>query len=98
MNHQMPLSLCARLVTVVCIAVGSVGCASTRPWTNEPLAAQGTVRYDGWAQLFDASRLPDVLVVANFSGGGSRAAAFAHACHWPLRWPRRAPCRCSSAR
>lgn len=79
MNHQMLLNLCARLATVVCIAVGSVGCASTRPWTNEPLAAQETVRYDGWAQLFDASRLPDVLVVANFSGGGSRAAAFAHA-------------------
>lgn len=79
MNDQMPLRLCARLVAVVCIAVGSVGCASTRPWTNEPLAAQETVRYDGWAQLFDASRLPDVLVVANFSGGGSRAAAFAHA-------------------
>jgi NTE family protein len=79
MKHSMFLNRCARLVTVVCIAVGSIGCASTRPWTNEPLGAQETVRYDGLAQLFDASRLPDVLVVANFSGGGSRAAAFAHA-------------------
>ena len=66
-------------VVALCIALGSSGCASTRPWTNEPLAAQETVRYDGLAQLFDASRLPDFLVVANFSGGGSRAAAFAHA-------------------
>jgi predicted acylesterase/phospholipase RssA len=54
-------------------------CSTTCPWSNEPLASQEAVRYDGLAQLFDASRLPDVLVVANFSGGGSRAAAFAHA-------------------
>lgn len=35
--------------------------------------------YDGRAQLLDSSRNPDLLVVASFSGGGSRAAAFAHA-------------------
>jgi NTE family protein len=69
----------AGLVIAACIALASAGCASTRPWANEPLAAQETVAYDGLAQLFDASRLPDLLVVVNFSGGGSRAAAFAHA-------------------
>jgi NTE family protein len=69
----------AGLVMAACFALGSAGCASTRPWSNEPLAAQETVQYDGLAQLFDSSRMPDLLVVVNFSGGGSRAAAFAHA-------------------
>jgi NTE family protein len=69
----------AGLVIGACTALGSAGCASTRPWSNEPLAPQETVAYDGFAQLFDASRRPDLLVVAHFSGGGSRAAAFAHA-------------------
>jgi len=69
----------ARLAATLCVALAASGCSTTRPWANEPLTAQETVRYDGLAQLFDASRLPDVLVVAHFSGGGSRAAAFAHA-------------------
>jgi NTE family protein len=60
-------------------ALALSGCSTTRPWSNEPLAAQETVRYDGRAQLMDDSRNPDLLVVASFSGGGSRAAAFAHA-------------------
>jgi len=68
-----------RLCALLAIAHGMVACSTMRPWSNEPLAAQETVRYDGLSQLFDSSRLPDVLVVANFSGGGSRAAAFAHA-------------------
>ncbi len=67
------------LVIAACLALCSAGCASTRPWSNEALAAQETVQYDGLAQLFDADRMPDLLVVVNFSGGGSRAAAFAHA-------------------
>jgi NTE family protein len=36
-------------------------------------------KYDGLAQVVDKSRHADLLVVASFSGGGSRAAAFAHA-------------------
>ena len=52
------------------VALAAGGCSTTRPWLNEPLTAQETVGYDGLAQLFDASRLPDVLVVAHFSGGG----------------------------
>lgn len=79
MNIVMRSRRRAGLVISMCIALGSAGCASTRPWFNEPLAAQETVQYDGLAQLFDASRLADLLVVVNFSGGGSRAAAFAHA-------------------
>jgi len=79
MNDMMPLRRCAFFCATLCIALGTTGCASTRPWSNAALAAQETVEYDGLAQLFDSSRLPDVLVVANFSGGGSRAAAFAHA-------------------
>ena len=43
-------------VVALCSALGSSGCASTRPWTNEPLAAQETVRYDGLAQLFEDRR------------------------------------------
>jgi NTE family protein len=66
-------------MATACIVIASTGCATTRPWTNPPLAADEPVRYDGLAQLFDATRQPDLLVVANFSGGGSRAAAFAHA-------------------
>jgi hypothetical protein len=69
------LGLCALLA----IALGVAACSTTRPWSNEPLGAEETVRYDGLAQLLDSSRPPDVLVVANFSGGGSRAKAFAHA-------------------
>jgi NTE family protein len=68
-----------RLCALLAVVLGTVACSTTRPWSNAPLGAQETVRYDGLAQLFDPSRLPDVLVVANFSGGGSRAAAFAHA-------------------
>ncbi len=79
MNIPKTLRRCAWLAGALGIALGSTGCSTTRPWSNPPLAAQETVLYDGWAQLFDASRLPDVLVVAHFSGGGSRAAAFAHA-------------------
>jgi NTE family protein len=60
-------------------------CSTTRPWSNEPLAAQESVAYDGRAQLVDGSRHPDLLVVASFSGGGSRAAAFAHAVLAELR-------------
>ena len=73
------LKAMARLATTLCFGLAASGCSTTRPWLNEPLAAQETVRYDGLAQLFDAGRLPDVLVVAHFSGGGSRAATFAHA-------------------
>lgn len=60
-------------------------CSTTRPWSNEPLAARESVAYDGRAQLLDGSRHPDLLVVASFSGGGSRAAAFAHAVLAELR-------------
>lgn len=68
-----------RLGALMAIALCMAACSTTRPWSNPPLDAQETVQYDGLAQLFDPSRLPDVLVVVNFSGGGSRAAAFAHA-------------------
>ena len=68
-----------RLGALMAIALCMAACSTTRPWSNPPLDAQETVKYDGLAQLFDPSRLPDVLVVVNFSGGGSRAAAFAHA-------------------
>jgi|APFre7841882724_1041349.scaffolds.fasta_scaffold02628_4 NTE family protein len=55
------------------------GCSSARPWLNEPLRPAEVVRYDGRAQFADPARAADILVVASFSGGGSRAAAFAHA-------------------
>jgi NTE family protein len=54
-------------------------CSSTRPWVNPPLQAAEKVRYDGRAQFVDPARARDLLVVASFSGGGSRAASFAHA-------------------
>jgi NTE family protein len=60
-------------------------CSTTHPWSNEPLAAQESVVYHWRAQLLDSSRHPDLLVVASFSGGGSRAAAFAHAVLAELR-------------
>jgi len=62
---------------IVVAALG--GCSTTQPWTNAPLAVDEPIRYDGRAQMYDAGRAPDLLVVASFSGGGSRAAAFAHA-------------------
>jgi NTE family protein len=79
LNALKPSRYRALLGGALCLALAAAGCSTTRPWSNPPLAAQETVRYDGLAQLFDPSRLPDVLVVAHFSGGGSRAASFAHA-------------------
>lgn len=55
------------------------GCSTARPWLNPPLEPGEQIRYDGRQQIGDPSRAGDLLVVASFSGGGSRAAAFAHA-------------------
>lgn len=55
------------------------GCSTARPWINEPLQPGAAVAYDGRRPFSDPSRAGDLLVVASFSGGGSRAAAFAHA-------------------
>ncbi len=74
-----PLLRRARLALALCATLAATGCSTTHPWSNPALTGEETVRYDGLAQLFDPSRLPDVLVVAHFSGGGSRAATFAHA-------------------
>jgi NTE family protein len=62
---------------VICATLS--GCSSARPWINPPLAAEAGIRYDGRRQFADPTRAPDLLVVASFSGGGSRAASFAHA-------------------
>jgi NTE family protein len=71
------------------------GCSTARPWLNPPLQPGGTVQYDGKRQIADPARARDILVVASFSGGGSRAAAFAyatirelehHAFDWNGRW------------
>ncbi len=91
MKTMLSLRRFALLAGTLMVALVTSGCSSVRPWSNGPLQAQETVRYDGLAQLFDSSRLPDMLVVANFSGGGSRAAAFAHAVlseldAAPFRW------------
>jgi NTE family protein len=70
--------VCAMAATMI-LSVGSTACSTARPWLNEALTSQERVRYDGFEQLLDGNRLRDVLVVASFSGGGTRAAAFAHA-------------------
>jgi NTE family protein len=67
----------ASLAATLCLAL--CACSNLKPWQNDALRVGEVVRYDGREQLFDAARIPDVLVVASFSGGGSRAAAFAHA-------------------
>lgn len=74
----LPSTLVQRLGCLL-FALLLSACSTTRPWSNEPLAEQESMAYDGRAQLADRSRNPDLLVVASFSGGGSRAAAFAHA-------------------
>ena len=48
------------------VALMLSACSTTRPWSNEPLAAREGVVYDGRAQLVDNSRHPDLLVVASF--------------------------------
>lgn len=71
-----PLS---RLVLLV-LALALAGCAGTRPWINPPLAA------DAPAQAFDPRQLSRVqgadrlavTGIVTLSGGGARAAAFAH--------------------
>jgi NTE family protein len=68
----------ARVALVVAIAT-TVGCSTSRPWINTALEPGEAIAYDGRAQMFDPSRAPDLLVVTSLSGGGSRAAAFAHA-------------------
>jgi NTE family protein len=55
------------------------GCSTAQPWLNPPLEPGEQVRYDGRQQIGDRARASDLLVVASFSGGGSRAAALAHA-------------------
>jgi len=70
---------CMARLSCLLAALSLSACSTTRPWSNEPLAAREAVVYDGRAQLIDSNRNPDLLVVASFSGGGSRAAAFAHA-------------------
>jgi NTE family protein len=64
---------------VVVLALLLAGCSTARPWLNAPLQPGETVQYDGRRQIADSTRAGDILVVASFSGGGSRAAAFAHA-------------------
>jgi NTE family protein len=81
---QSARTLAERLCCLLAASLLSA-CATTRPWGNEPLADREVVVYDGRAQLVDRSRNPDLLVVASFSGGGSRAAAFAHAVLGELR-------------
>lgn len=74
MDFKHLFGRCALLVPLLALAA----CSSSRPWVNLPLAAGEKIRYDGMAQAFDKARLQDMLVVANFSGGGSRAAALAY--------------------
>lgn len=59
------------LTAGLCLAL--TACSSLRPWQNQALRGGEPVRYDGRAQLFDTARAPELLVVASFSGGGSRA-------------------------
>jgi NTE family protein len=68
-----------RRAAVILVLVALAGCSATQPWKNAPLAPGEVVQYDGRAQMLDPGRATDLLVVASFSGGGSRAAAFAHA-------------------
>jgi NTE family protein len=63
---------------IACAALASA-CSTARPWINAPLGPDESVRYDGLRQIADPSRSADLLVVVSFSGGGSRAAALAHA-------------------
>jgi NTE family protein len=70
-----------RACLLLCLAAAALlsACSSTRPWINPALQAGEKVRYDGLAQFADPARAQDLLVIASFSGGGSRAATFAHA-------------------
>lgn len=74
-RRPAPLSI----ALAVSLFLATAGCSAVRPWRNGPLRAQETVLYDGEAQVFDEARLDEVLVIANFSGGGSRSAAFTYA-------------------
>lgn len=65
------------LACAACLLLGA--CSSARPWLNDPLRPGEIVRYDGRAQFADPGRAEDMIVVLSYSGGGSRAAAFAHA-------------------
>ncbi len=69
----------ARCGLVIGMALLVSACSTNEGWRNRALAADAIVRYDG----ADAFRAPErdrnLVVVVSFSGGGSRAAAFAHA-------------------
>lgn len=69
----------ARIAAMLVTTLALGACSTARPWINAPLAEGDVVRYDGLRQIADPARSPDLLVVASFSGGGSRAAALAHA-------------------
>ncbi len=68
-----------RALPLVLAALLLAGCSTARPWMNQPLKAGEVVRYDGRSQMADPTRAGDIMVIASFSGGGSRAAALAHA-------------------
>lgn len=69
----------SRLAALAILMALLTGCSTARPWINAPLQPGTVVTYDGIRPFSDPSRAGDLLVVASFSGGGSRAAAFAHA-------------------
>lgn len=82
MNAPRACGQVARLACVTALIAASLllgGCSTARPWINAPLDEGESVRYDGLRQIDDPARSPELLVVASFSGGGSRAAALVYA-------------------
>jgi len=71
-----------RLTGIVCAAFLASGCASTyQPWINQPLEASVTAPRNFFAQVAaqgQADNSTSLLIVVNFSGGGTRAAALAY--------------------
>lgn len=78
---------CLRPALAACAFLLVGGCASTRPWVNAPLAADGGAART--ATLDAARRDPSTLVAVTLSGGGARAAAFGYGV---LRELRDTPC------
>lgn len=69
----------ALTLTVAVSVLLTAACSTTKPWINQPLRSDELVLYDGRRHFADPDRAADLMVIASFSGGGSRAAALAHA-------------------
>lgn len=78
--QSIPQSLLARRacrVLVACAAVFLAACSTTRPWLNQPIAAESPLPSSvATVRVSTQAPAPSIIAAITLSGGGARAAAF----------------------